>query len=329
MLMGMKTASKLALAVVVSMPLACVAAPGEGEPCRSESTFDYGGSAVVTCGSGLECDRVVCLPPDGPEAPRRFGDFVALYDPRASSPTRIFETEGNGAPWLVLDPSRLAIGGDFIWEVQPAPGSSRVVGERLRENQTDSLASTGTELWALGVLGSTRGYSLPDVTPLGTGLYLGPDGGRMIAGNEAGELAWLGAGEVVLTRDRGAVRETVALPGTTQGLVVEPGWAVVALQDGQLVSPTGRGLAPHEALSGLHRPLGGPTLAWIDPNDATTPTRVVAIDEDGRLVPIVELPIELSSLTGIDAHEGHLYLSCEWGLFVSAEPLLGLQSPSP
>jgi hypothetical protein len=329
MLAAMQPASKLALTVVVSVPLACVAAPGEGEPCRRESTFDYGGSAVVTCGSGLECDRLLCLPPDGPEAPRRFGDFVALYDPSSSSAERIFETEGNGSPWRVLDASRLVMGGDFIREVRPAPGSSRVIGERLRENQTDSLASTGTELWALGVLGSTRGYSLPDLTPLSMGLYLGPDGGRMIAGNEDGELAWLGRGEVVLTRERGAVRETVALPGTTQGLVVEPGWAVVALQDGQLVSPTGRGLAPHEALSGLHRPLGGPTLAWIDPNDATTPTRVVAIDDEGELVPIVELPIELSSLTRIDAHEGHLYLSCEWGLFVSAEPLLGLRSPSP
>lgn len=314
----------IALATFVALAPGCRPPPGEGEPCRWESTGDYGGTAYVECASGLECDRTLCLPVDGPEAPRRFGEFVGVYDPSSSSPQRIFETAGNGAPWAAIDRARIVVGFDFVYLVDHGGGASRTIGERLVENATDSIAIAGDEVWALGELGSTRGYALPDLAPIRTGLYTGPGEARAIAGNEAGELAWLGEGTAVLSRSRGAELETFPVTGTVQTLVVEPGGRLLALADGRLVSPTGRTVGAHEPLSGLHRPRGGPTLGWIDTNDATTPTRVVIVEEDGAFTPVVTLPIELSSITRIDAVDGHLYLSCEWGLFVSSGPLEAL-----
>ncbi len=302
----------------------CRPAPGEGEPCRRESTSDYGGTAYVECASGLECDRDLCLPIDDREAPRTFGDFVGVYDPAPTSPRRIFEEQGNGAPWAVIDDGRIVAGFDFVTLIDHADGAARTIGERLRENATDSIARTTEEVWALGLLGSTRGYTLPDLSPTPQGIYTGPGAARSLTGNEEGALAWLGEGTVVLSRARDAELETFSLPGTTQSLVLEPGAQIVALQDGRLVSPTGRMLASHEPLTGLHRPLGGPTLAWIDANDATTPTRIVAIEEDGSLSPVITLPLELSSLTRLDVYDARLYLSCEWGLFVSSAPLPAL-----
>ncbi|MBN8615855.1 MAG: hypothetical protein J0L92_35000 [Deltaproteobacteria bacterium] len=305
----------------------CAPAPGEGEPCLRESTGDYGGTAYVRCADGLECDRTLCLRPDGPEAPRRFGDFEALYDPRreASSPGRLFEESGNGLPFLALDRDRLIVGADFLHVLDHGGASARTVGVRFMENATDSIALTEHELWALGELGSRQGFDRSTLTPLRTGFFPADgEDARGLVGNEAGELAWIEPGAIAVLRSRDSMPERTPTTGTLQRIVVEPGGAVLALSDGQLVAFDGRSIGAHEPLAGLHRPLGGPILGWIDVDDATSPTRVVIVSPDGTLAPLVTLPAELEAVTVIDAHEGRLYVASEWGLFRSLEPIQGL-----
>lgn len=291
-----------ALCVVVTpLTLACEGEPGEGEPCRRVSGSDFAGGGVrVSCAGDLVCDRTLCLPPDGPEAPRRFGDFEAVYQPGTSQ--RLFES-GGGPPVLVLenDPfvfvdARVAVA-RTPWRV------FRIGGDTLR---LPALEADGV------------------FPPLATDPYL-------LAGNEEGDVAVAADEGIVVARDDpnpGFVTgflptDTVHEVGANAfDIAIEPGALVIMLRDGQLSSPNGRTLLPHEPLSGLHRPYGGPTLVWVDPNDATSPTRVMILAEDGSIIPLVTLPDQLDSVGSLDAHDGHLYVAeTGWGLFRSIAPL--------